>query len=163
MNSESDYRGVSHSRVGCFVVVPILLCGFLLGLWFVLQGGSLESAEQAVERAHRKWDSNDTKQQIEAVKEYQQLLKKTDRLDPSRRWVRDDRDTLYRRVIVHEYKFQKNREKAREYILDAWDEGIRDLRIDDQEVRGFWDQETAPLKVKDKIKSKNESADSEAG
>jgi hypothetical protein len=126
----------------------------MLCAWLFL-GGSIQTAEQAVEKAHRKWDSNDTKLQIEAVKEYQDLLKRTDRLDPARRWVRDDRDTLYRRVIVHEFKFQKNAAKAREYILDAWDEGIRDLRIEEDEVREFWDKVVEPLKEKDKIKDKN--------
>lgn len=155
MNSTTEYRGTDASRVGCFVVLPILLLGFLLGLWLLSQGASFGTAEKSVEAAHRKWDSNDTKLQIEAVKEYQNLLKKTDRLDPSRRWVRDDRDTLYRRVIVHEFKFQKNKEKAREYILDAWDEGIRDLRIEDKEVLEFWNEVIQPLKEKDKIKDKN--------
>jgi hypothetical protein len=152
---EFQRQGQGQSRIGCFVVLPILLCALLLALWFLIQGGSFDSPERAVERAHQKWDSNTTKLQIEAVKEYQYLLKKTDRLDPSRRWVRDDRDTLYRRVIVHEYKFQKNPDKAREYILDAWDEGIRDLRIEDSEVREFWDKVVEPLKVKDQIKDKN--------
>lgn len=149
MDSSIEFRGMGASRVGCFVVLPILFVGFLLGLWLLRQGATFGTAEKAVEAAHQKWDSNDTKLQIEAVKEYQRLLKKTDQLDPSRRWVRDDRDTLFRRVIVHEYKFQKNREKAREYILDAWDEGIRDLRIDDEEVRKFWDEVVKPLKEKD--------------
>jgi hypothetical protein len=154
-SSAAEFRGMGASRVGCFVVLPILLVGFLLGIWLIGQGATFGTAERAVEAAHQKWDSNDTKLQIEAVKEYQSLLKKTDRMDPSRRWVRDDRDTLYRRIIVHEFKFQKNREKAREYILDAWDEGIRDLRIDDEEVRQFWEEVIKPLKEKDKIKSQN--------
>jgi hypothetical protein len=154
-STAAEYRGTGASRVGCFVVLPILFVGFLLGIWLLGQGATFGTAEKAVEAAHQKWDSNDTKLQIEAVKEYQNLLKKTDRMDPSRRWVRDDRDTLYRRIIVHEYKFQKNRDKAREYILDAWDEGIRDLRIDDEEVRQFWEEVIKPLKEKDKIKSQN--------
>lgn len=77
-------------------------------------------------------------------------------MDPARRWVRDDRDTLYRRVVVHEYKFQKNPAKAREYILDAWDEGIRDLRIEEPEVLAYWNSVVEPLKEKDKIKNKNQ-------
>jgi hypothetical protein len=141
-----------RSNFGCLAALVFLIA--LLAGWYFLVG-PLATAEKAVENAHRKWASNDTRERIEAVKEYEDLLKRTDRFDPSRRWVRDDRDTLYRRVIVFEFKFQRNPEKAREYILEAWDEGIRDLRIEEEDVREYWDKAVAPLKEKDKIKDKN--------
>lgn len=143
-----------RSGFGCLIFLAVI-AGVLIALWLAL-GGTIQTAEKAVENAHRKWDSDDTKLRIEAVKDYQDLLKRTDRMDPARRWVRDDRDTLYRRVVVHEYKFQKNPAKAREYILDAWDEGIRDLRIEEPEVLAYWNSVVEPLKEKDKIKNKNQ-------
>ncbi len=159
MNSEKygENYGLGRGAFGCYVILPLLICGVLLGIWFLNTGSfGLTSPERAVEKAHQKWDSNDTKLQIEAIKEYQSLLKRTDAMDPSRRWVKDDRDTLYRRIVVHEYRFQKNPTKAREYMLDAWDEGIRDLRIQEADVREYWEEVTAPLKIKDQIKDRNQ-------
>ena len=103
------------------------------------------------------WDSNDTNQQIEAIKKYRELLQKSDPIDPARRWLKDDRDTLYRRIVVFEYKFADNEQKAAEWILAAWDEGIQDLRIQDEKVKQFWDKTVEPLKRKNRIKHKNKT------
>ena len=103
------------------------------------------------------WDSNDTKQQIQAIKKYRELLQKSDPIDPARRWLKDDRDTLYRCIVVHEYKFAGNEQKAAEWILSAWDEGIQDLRIQDEEVKLFWEKTVESLKRKNRIKYKNET------
>jgi len=151
----SNMQTSATSRLGCFFG-PLLLIGVLVGGWVAYR--SSFSPERAVEKAHALWDSNVTTNRMEAVKQYRELLQKTDPLDPARLWIRDDRDTLYRRVLVHEFKFEKNERKAHEWIVRAWDEGIRDLRISpitDPEVKEFWDTTIEPFRRKSKIKDKN--------
>jgi hypothetical protein len=155
IHSMANMQTSIASRLGCFLV-PVVLIGLLIGGWVVYR--SSFSPESAVQKAHALWDSNETKNRMAAVAQYRELLQKTDPLDPARQWVRDDRDTLYRRVLVHEFKFEKNERKAHEWIVKAWDEGIRDLRISsatDPEVRDFWDTTIEPFRRKSKIKDKN--------
>lgn len=135
------------------LLIPLLIIGLLAGGWMAYRYAY--SPERAVEQAHRLWNSNDTRQQMDAIKRYRELLQKSDPIDPARRWVRDDRDTLYRRIVVYEFKFEGNQSKAAEWILSAWDEGIRDLRIQEQDVKAFWDQTVESLKRKNRIKDKN--------
>lgn len=149
----ANIRTENGNRSGCLFIFPVLLIGLAIGIGLVYRYAY--SPERAVEVAHQKWDSNDTKQQIVAIKEYQTLLQKTDPVDPARRWVRDDRDTLYRRIIVHEFKFQNNPVKASEWIIAAWDEGIRDLRFQEPDVKEFWEKTVEPLRRKSLIKDKN--------
>jgi len=65
-----------------------------------------------------------------------------------------DRDTLYRRIIRHEFMFEENSNKAGEWILKAWDEGFRDLRFQesDTELIEFWTKTTDKLKQKNKAR-----------
>lgn len=137
------------------ILIPLLLVGLVVGGWFAYRHAY--SPERALETAHLMWDSNDTKQQIQAIKKYRELLQKSDPIDPARRWLKDDRDKLYRRIIVHEYKFAGNEQKAGEWILAAWDEGIQDLRIQDEEVKEFWEKTVEALKRKNRIKYENET------
>ena len=148
------------SRRGGFLI-PLLIIGLLVGGWFLYRHNY--SPEIALERAHQMWDSNDTKQQISAIKSYQKLLQKKDPIEPGRNWLMDDRDTLYRRIIHHEFKFSGNETKASEWILKAWDEGIRDLRFQDEEVKAFWDKTTASSRQKNKNRNKDKKFDSIPG
>ncbi len=137
------------------LLIPLLIVGAVVGGWFAYR--HFYSPERALEQAHIMWNSNETKQQIKAIAKYRELLQKTDPIEPGRYWLKDNRDTLYRRIIRHEYKFESNETKAAEWILAAWDEGIRDLRFQDDEVRAFWEQTVEPLKRKNRIKSQNEN------
>ena len=137
--------GLSGSnRVGCLLPAFILMLGIVA---FVAIRYSY-SPERELLMAHRLWDSNVTVQQQQAIAKYRDLLRKVDPLDPARRWLKDDRDTLYRRIVLYEYKYEANETKAAEWIKDAWDEGIRDLRFDEPELKEFWDRTVDPLKRK---------------
>jgi hypothetical protein len=125
------------------------------------------SPERALEQAHVMWDSNDTKQQIKAIKEYRAILQKKDPIDPARHWLKDDRDTLYRRIITHDVKFTLDEDKAGEWVIAAWDDGLRDLRFTDEKVKAFWDKATEPLKRKNRLKkpahsNRSDSSNNEA-
>ena len=126
-------------------IIPLLIIGALAGGWFLYRTNY--SPEKALEKAHTMFESNDTKQQIAAIKTYKNLLAKSDPIEPGRHWLMDDRDTLYRRIIRHEFMFEENHNKAGEWILKAWDEGYRDLRfqVSDTELREFWTKTTDEL------------------
>ena len=125
-------------------MVPLLLlagiaaCGVMMYL-------NYWSPERALERAHAGWDSNGTQQRIDAISKYKELLRKSDPLEPGTRWLKDDRDTLYRRIIFHQLKFEKDPRAAGEWVIAAWDEGIRDLRFQDDDVGEFWTETIGEL------------------
>lgn len=134
-------------------IVLLLVIAAVVGGWYLYR--TQYSPEKALENAHAMWESNDTKQQIAAIKSYKKLLVKSDPIEPGRHWLMDDRDTLYRRIIRHEFMYEKDSNNAGEWILKAWDEGLRDLRFQesDTELREFWTQTTGRLKQKNKVKS----------
>ena len=135
-------------------IIPLLIIGALVGGWFLYRHNY--SPEKSLEKAHAMWESNDTKQQIAAIKSYKTLLDKSDPIEPGRHWLMDDRDTLYRRIIRHEFKYEKDSNNAGEWILKAWDEGFRDLRFQasDAKLQEFWTETTDRLRQKNKAKSK---------
>ena len=100
---------------------------------------------------------------MEAIVIYKKLLGKRDPIEPNRNWLLDDRDTLYRRVIRYEYKFEGNENKAGEWIIKAWDEGLRDLRFQaaDEDVKEFWTKTTDALRQKNKARKRPKKNDSE--
>ena len=128
------------------------IIGALAGGWFLYRHHY--SPEKALENAHAMWESNDTKQQIAAIKSYKKLLAKSDPIEPGRHWLMDDRDTLYRRIIRHEFMFEENPTKAHGWVTKAWDEGFRDLRFQesDTELREFWTKTTDQWRQKNKSK-----------
>lgn len=152
------------SRRGISFLIPLLLIGAIgFGGWMFYRHNY--SPERMLEGAHADWDSSDTQRQLSAISKYKELLRKTDPLEPGSRWLKDDRDTLYRRIITHELKFEKNKRSASEWVIMAWDEGIRDLRSfndEDEEVKVFWEQAIEKLK-KHKPKPKSDSLDDDGG
>lgn len=147
------------SRRGLSFLLPLLLIGVIgFGGWMVYR--HQYSPERLLEKAHADWDSSDTQRQINAIVKYKELLRKTDPLEPGARWLKDDRDTLFRRIIIHEFNFEKNKRSTSEWITMAWDEGIRDLRFStgDEETGAFWEQAVSKLK-KHKPKPKSDDLD----
>jgi len=69
-------------------------------------------------------------------------------VQPGMRWLQNDRDTLYRRIVEHEVLYEENPRRAREWIIRAWDEGIRDLRFPEGEVNDLWIKATQSLSKK---------------
>ena len=121
------------------MLLPLLLVAALVvGGWFFFT--SVNSPRSKLEQAHADWDSGVSTQQISAIKQYRKLLQMDNPLEPGMRWLRNDRDTLYRRIIEHEVLLEKNPRKAREWVIRAWDEGIRDLRFPEGETNDFWNE-----------------------
>lgn len=132
------------SRRGFSVVLPLILLGAVVG------GGWLafnvyNSPQRQLERAHADWDSGVTTRQLTAITKYKELLQKDNPLEPGMRWLQNDRDALYRRIVEHQVLYEKDDRGAREWIIKAWDEGIRDLRADG-EVNDFWIEATDSLR-----------------
>ncbi len=134
-------------------IVPLLILALGVGGYFWYQHNY--SPDVILARAHAMWDSGDTKQQIKAIKQYKTLLHKKSTIEAGRHYLMDDRDMLYRRIINHEVKNTHNEIQAAEWILEAWDEGIRDLRFQDEEVIAFWDKTTASSRQKNKNRKRN--------
>ena len=134
------------------LLVPVLLIGLAFGGWMLYR--NYYSPESQLERAHAMYDSSSTKEQIEAIKQYKLLLAKSDPIEPARKWLLADRDTLYRRIIQHEFKFAEDEDAAYEWIDQAWQEGLVNLRFKDKAVREFWERSIASMK-KNSSKDKN--------
>ncbi len=132
------------SRRGLSMVLPLLLLAALVaGGWFLF--ASMNSPQTKLEQAHADWDSGVTTRQISAIQQYRKLLQMDNPIEPGMRWLQNDRDTLYRRIIEHEVLYENNERKAREWVIRAWDEGIRDLRFADGETNDLWIKETKSL------------------
>lgn len=121
----------SRRGAGAFLAV-LLLCGvgYLAFVFFTNPAGALEKAD-------RMWDRD---QNVEAVREYKSLLRKRDPLEPEYALLaREDRPRLFRRIISHEVRYGVPAE-ARDWINEAWEEGIRFDKSDFQhaEVWALW-------------------------
>ena len=146
------------SRRGFSVVLPLLLLGLVVvGGWFAFS--TYSSPQRSLEQAHADWDSGISTRQISAIDKYKELLQKDNPIEPGMRWLQNDRDTLYRRVVEHQVLYEKDERSAREWIIKAWDEGIRDLRFGEGEAKDFWDKATDSLR---KRKRKSPGAQPEA-
>ena len=136
------------SRRGFSFVLPLLLfAAVVAGGWFAFN--AYNSPQRLLERAHADWDSGVSTRQISAIKQYKKLLQMDNPLESGMRWLQNDRDKLYRRVVEHEFLYEKDERGAHEWILTAWDEGIRDLRSSSDKVKEFWNKS-----VSDKISKK---------
>lgn len=137
------------SRRGVSFLLPLLLvAGLAFGGWMLLKG--FNSPERMLEKAHANWDSGVTTQKLDAIRSYQKLLQMQNPIEPGMRWLQTDRDRLYRRVIEYELMFEKNETNAREWIISAYDEGFRDLRLPAGEVTDFWNTTLESLKGRSK-------------
>ena len=139
------------SRRGVSVVLPLLILAAVVGGgWFAFT--AYNSPQRSLERAHADWDSGVSTRQISAIKQYMKLLQMSNPLETGMHWLENDRDKLYRRVVEHQVLYEKDERGAHEWILTAWDEGIRDLRSSSDEVKEFWDKS-----VSDKISNRRKS------
>ena len=119
------------SRRGGFLI-PLLLVGLAIGGWWVYK--QYNAPDRQLLRADQKWDSGDTRQRIQAIREYKVLLRKKDPLDNGLYLLRDGRERLYRRIITHHVLFDISDADANDWIREAWDEGIRDPGFEDEKA-----------------------------
>ena len=118
------------------ILIPILVVAVGLGGWWAYS--YFNSPDRMLQQADQKWDSRDTQQQIEAIGEYKVLLNKKDPLDPGLFLLREGRERLYRRIIIHHVLFNVSDSDANDWIRQAWDEGFRDLGFQDERVKKKW-------------------------
>ena len=152
------------SRRGFSVVLPLLILAAVAAIvWFAF--GAFNSPQRLLEQAHADWDSGVSSRQVAAIEKYKDLLQKANPIETGTRWLQNDRDTLYRRVIEHQVLFEKDERGAREWIIKAWDEGIRDLRFGEGETKDFWDKATESLSKRGppKVQTKSSSPPSGPG
>ena len=133
------------SRRGVSYVIPLFILGAMaVAAWYLV--GFMNGPQRMLDKAHADWDSGVTTRQISAIVKYKELLQKDNPIEPGMRWLQNDRDTLYRRIIEHQVLYEKDKRGSREWIIRAWDENIRDLRFGKGEVNDYWVEATDGLR-----------------
>ncbi len=126
------------------ILIPLLLVGLALGGWWVYS--QYNSPDRQLLHADQKWDSGDTTQRIQAIREYKVLLRKKDPLENGLHLLRDGRERLYRRIITHHVLFDISDADANDWIREAWDEGIRDPGFENEKAKAKWQEATQGMK-----------------
>lgn len=133
------------SRKGS-LLIPVLLVVIGVGGWWAYK--HFTGSDRLLQIADKKWDSGDTQLRIQAIRDYKILLIKKDPIDPGLNLLKDGRERLYRRIVIHHVLFDISAADANDWIRDAWDEGFRDLGFQDEKVIKRWEEVTAGLKRK---------------
>lgn len=125
------------------LLIPLLLVALGFGGWWAYNHFS--GPDRQLQNADLKWDSGDTQQRIQAIRDYKQLLSKKDPIDPGLNLLKDGRERLYRRIVIHHVLFDISDTDANDWIREAWDEGFRDLGFQDEKVKQKWADVTRGL------------------
>ena len=130
--------------------VPLLLLALLVGGWFAYSYWF--RADPVLGRADRKWESGESALRIEAIKDYKELLRKKDPLEPDFFWLkeRSGRSRLYRRIVEYHVMYDIDKSAARDWVYEAWGENIRDLDFENSEVNDYYKKVTDEIKEKQK-------------
>ena len=142
------------SRRGAIVPILILLvCG---GGWVAYKYYPSWSLSQA----DRLWDSDVSRNKVDAIKMYKDILQKRDWVDPDKHFITTGRKRIYERVIEYSVILQDDSQTARDWIVAAWREGLRedDLKFYDEKAKSFFKEVVGELKDK-KEKLKDERLD----
>lgn len=138
-------RRYAYQRTGC--VLPLLLLLAAIGGWLVYR--NWYDPAQALERANLMWDTGDSRQRVAAVREYKYLLRKSSPLANDSSWLKGEtqRKLLYQKIIEYHIKYDESQSDAREWLIKAWSENLRDLNFgSDQQLNDFWKEETERIK-----------------
>lgn len=128
-------------------VFPLLLLLLAIGGWLVYR--NWYDPAQALEKADLMWDTGDARQRVAAVREYKYLLRKSDPLENKLFWLKGEtqRKLLYQKIIEYHIKYDDNQSDAREWLIKAWAENLRDLNFgNDEQLNQFWKEETERIK-----------------
>jgi len=126
------------------ILIPILVVAVGLGGWWAYN--HFNGPDRLLLTADQKWDSGETTKRIEAIADYKILLSKKDPLEPGLYLLKEGRERLYRRIVIHHVLFDISDADANDWIRQAWDEGFRDLGFQDERVQKKWTDITAGLK-----------------
>ena len=137
------------------LLLPLIIVCLAVGGWYAYN--HFLSADNSLRKADILWDSGDTENRNEAIRKYKLILRSRDKIETHRWALRSDRDRLYRRIIEHHLKYDGDKSDARDWVKDAYDEGmrLRDMNFGDQELEQFWNEVTGELKRKDNTKKPN--------
>lgn len=129
------------------LVFPLLLLLTAIGGWLVYR--NWYDPAKALEKADIMWDTGDSRERVAAVREYKYLLRKTDPLENKLFWLKGEtqRKLLYQKIIEYHVKYDDNKSDAREWLIKAWSENLRDLNFgNDEQLNNFWKEETERIK-----------------
>jgi hypothetical protein len=129
------------------LVFPLLLLITAIGGWLVYR--NWYDPAKALEKADIMWDTGDSRERVAAVREYKYLLRKTDPLENKLFWLKGEtqRKLLYQKIIEYHVKYDDNQSDAREWLIKAWAENLRDLNFgNDEQLNNFWKEETERIK-----------------
>ena len=146
-------------RGGLLIPLAIVALGF--GGWWAYN--HFNGPDRLLQTADQKWDSGDTQQRIQAIRDYKVLLAKKDPIDLGLHLLKDGRERLYRRIVTHHVLFDISEADANDWIREAWDEGFRDLGFQDDKVKAQWKKVTERLIRKIPGKKNSRSYDSLPG
>lgn len=130
------------SRRGAIVpILILLLCG---GGWLAYQFYPSWNLSQA----DRLWDSDVSKNKVDAIKMYKDILQKRDWVDSSKFFIKTGRKRIYERIIEYSVIVSGDSQTARDWIKAAWREDLKesDLKFSDDEARVFFKEVVADLK-----------------
>lgn len=145
-------------RGGVWIPVIILLVVFG-GIFFY--NHTYNNPERLLAEADRKWNTGVETEQMNAISDYMEILKRKDTnlldqiLNPSQSAKssgeagpllsdRDRRQILYKRIIIHKYKYVAE-DDAAIWVEMALNEGFN-LEFVDDEVGAFWAKVVSKLK-----------------
>lgn len=128
------------------LLLPLVAVAIGIGGWFGYQ--NFFSVNAGLRKADAMWDSGDSRQRNQAVAKYKQLLQQKDFWNTEINALQQDRDRLYRRIIQHHVVFDSNRDDARDWIKNAFDEQftLRDMNFGEEEVKQMWNEVVDDLK-----------------
>ena len=125
-------------------IIPILILLFCGGGWLAYKfypGWTLSQADQL-------WDSDVSKNKVKAIPKYKDILQKRDWFDSDKFLLNTGRKRIYERVIEYSYILEKDGQTCRDWILEAWREGLRgdDLKFYDDKVKVFFKEVVSEFK-----------------
>ncbi len=127
-------------RGGSGLLLLIIVIGAVAYFGFMM----INDPTKALAKADLLWARDD---KVGAIHAYKQLLRKRAPLgQDGAAWLQDSRPRLYRRIISFEAEYGDSQfGEVRDWIVDAWNNGIRNLKFESEAAQKLWDDVTADI------------------